>query len=377
VTERSSDIEFDFFEEPETQEATPRTRPSRGGPRRPVRPPTGFTPLLRLAGLIAFAIVIVVLLVLWIGSCRSESKRELYRDYMADMNRVADDSAQIGARFNQLLTTPGIRQADLQEELRGLAERQEQGLTDASDIDAPGVLREEHRDALEALAFRRSGLSRLQDAFGQLAGSQNATAAGQLLAAQTQRLLASDVIWDDLFREPSVEELRRRDVTDVQVPDSNFLRNQDIATARLMADIFRRISGAARGGTPAGRHGHGLVSVKALPGGKVLSTEADENVITATADLAFEVTIENSGEFQEVGVRVRLVIQQSPQPIERTTTVDLIPAGERKTVVFRNLAQVQITQRIPLRVEVERVPGETNLANNSATYQVLFTLTPP
>ena len=98
---------------------------------------------------------------------------------------------------------------------------------------------------------------------------------------------------------------------------------------------------------------------------------------TATADLAFEVTIENSGEFQEVGVRVRLTIQQSPQPIERTAVVDLIPAGERQTVVFRNLAQVQITQRIPLRVEVERVPGETNLANNSATYQVLFTLTPP
>jgi hypothetical protein len=377
VTERSSDIEFDFFEEPETQEATPRTRPTRPGPKRPVRPPTGFTPLLRLAGLIAFAIVIVVLLVLWIGSCRSESKRELYRDYMAEMNRVAADSAQIGARFNQLLTTPGVRQADLQEELRGLAQRQEQGLTRATDIDPPGVLREEHRDALEALAFRRSGLSRLQDAFGQTAGSQNATAAGQLLAAQTQRLLASDVIWDDLFREPSVEELRRRDVTDVQVPDSNFLRNQDIATARLMADIFRRISGAARGGTPTGRHGNGLVSTRVQPGGKVLDAEADENVITATADLAFEVTIENSGEFQEVGVRVRLTIQQSPQPIERTATVDLIPAGERATVVFRNLAQVQITQRIPLRVEVERVPGETNLANNSATYQVLFTLTPP
>ena len=377
MTERSSDIEFDFFEEPETQEATPRTRPSRGRPRPPVRPPTGFTPLLRLAGLIAFAIVIVVLLVLWIGSCRSESKEQLYGDYMAEMSRVAADSTDIGVRFNRLLTTPGIRQADLQEELRGLAQRQEQGLTRASEIDPPGVLREEHRDALEALAFRRSGLSRLQDALGQAAGSENATEVGRDLAAQTQRLLASDVIWLDLFHEPSVAELRRRGVTDVEVPESRFLRNQEIATASLMADIFRRISGAARGGTPTGRHGHGLVSVRALPSGKALETDAEENVITATADLGFEVTIENSGEFQEVGVRVRLVIQQSPQPIERTTTVDLIPAGERATVRFRNLAQVQITQRIPLRVEVERVPGETNLANNSATYQVLFTLTPP
>ena len=57
MTERDTDIEFDFFDEPETEEAAERTRaprrPPPGGPRRPIRPPAGFIPMLRLAGLIA------------------------------------------------------------------------------------------------------------------------------------------------------------------------------------------------------------------------------------------------------------------------------------------------------------------------------------
>ena len=79
MTERGDDFEFDFFEdEPETQDAaeTQRVRmPRVGGPGRSTRPPTGLTPLLRLAGLIAFGILIVVLLVVWVSSCQGQGKR--------------------------------------------------------------------------------------------------------------------------------------------------------------------------------------------------------------------------------------------------------------------------------------------------------------
>jgi CARDB len=378
VTERSSDIEFDFFEEPETQEATARPRPSRGGPRRPARPPTGFTPLLRLAGLIAFAIAILVFLVFWISKCQADSKKETYGEYIQKIGAVGTGSADVGRDFHALLTTPGLRQADLDEELTGLAERQEQLYSEAAtNITPPGELREAHRAAVQALAFRLSGLRRLQDAFTQTASLQNANQAGERLAQQTRRLLASDVIWDDLFREGAESKLREQEITGVDVRDSNFLTETDLVTARGMAPIWQRIRGAATGGTPTGRHGNGIVSVRALPSAKVLDPNADENEIVASADLAFEVTMENSGEHQEVGVAVKLTIQQSPQPIVRTKTVASINPGERKTVIFRDLGQlVQFTQRIPLKVEVARVAGETNVTNNVETYQVLFTLTP-
>ena len=98
----------------------------------------------------------------------------------------------------------------------------------------------------------------------------------------------------------------------------------------------------------------------------------------ATSDLAFEVTLENQGDSQEVQVQVVLRVQQNPRPIVRRATIDLINPGERKTVTFRQLGQiVQFVQKTPVRVEIRPVKGEQFLGNNVATYSVIFSLPPP
>ena len=96
------DIEFDFFDEPETVEGTQRRRlprlemPGGGGrgggerpPRPPMRTPTGFVPLARLVGLIAIAIVVVVALVFWVDSCQGKSKHDEYAAYVQKVNAIA------------------------------------------------------------------------------------------------------------------------------------------------------------------------------------------------------------------------------------------------------------------------------------------------
>ena len=120
MTERDTDIEFDFFDEPQTEEAPAREprvlrRPAGGdgGPRRPMRPAPGLTPLLRLVGFIAFAILVVVLLVLWVQSCQESAKAESYREYVQAIGAVGNDSVTVGRELNDLLTTPGLTQADL------------------------------------------------------------------------------------------------------------------------------------------------------------------------------------------------------------------------------------------------------------------------
>src|SRR5437762_12875792 len=121
MSDFGDDIEFDFFDEPETREDAQGQRAQRrtggGPPRRPLRPPAGFTPLLRLAGLIAFAILIIVLLVLWVQSCQGASKRNAYRHYMEKVTAIAQNSEQTGKEFNDLLTTPGLKEADLEAKL--------------------------------------------------------------------------------------------------------------------------------------------------------------------------------------------------------------------------------------------------------------------
>ena len=122
MSDRESDFEFDFFEEPETRETAGRDRTLRrplGGrgpraPRGPIRPRAGFTPLLRLLGLIAFAILIVVLLLVWAQSCQENKKRDAYESYMSDVSAVARDSDRVGRELSDVLTTPGIKPAELQ-----------------------------------------------------------------------------------------------------------------------------------------------------------------------------------------------------------------------------------------------------------------------
>ncbi len=386
MSDREPDIEFDFFEEPETQEVSGRSdrtlrRPlGRGGrgprpPRGPVRPRTGFTPLLRLLGLIAFAILIVVLLLLWAQSCQEDQKRDAYGDYMSDMTTVARDSERIGRELSDTLTTPGIKPADLQKQLNGLVQQQEIGTTRAQGFDPPGPLHDAHESAIEALEFRVDGLAGLAAAFQRTQGSKDAAAAGALLAAEAERLVASDVIWDDRFKDVSVAVLQQEDVTGVNVPDSNFVQTPDLASTRSMVPIWERINGSAASGsgTTTGLHGTNIESVKVIPGGQVLSAST-ENTVEASTDLAFAVAVLNSGDSQEVKIEVTLTIQQSPTPIVKKQTIEIINPDETKTVVFRDFPSVDFGERRIMRVDVDPVPGETNTGNNSAEYPVIFSL---
>jgi hypothetical protein len=388
MSEREPDFEFDFFDEPETQEAPSRERTLRrplrgrgdgngGGPRRPVRPAGGLTPLLRLVGLIAFAILIVVLLVLWAQSCQQDRRQDAYRDYVTQAGVVGQESQRIGRRLSDVLTTPEITPADLQTQLNGLASQQRSATNRARNLDPPGPLRRAHESLLESLVFREQGLDGLAKAFLRTAESKDANAAGTELAAQAQRLVASDVIWDDLFKDPTVAELRAQDVTGVVVPDSNFVQTPDLASQRSMVPIWQRVTGTPATGTggeqTTGPHGTGIEAVRAQPSGRQLSASA-ENTVVASTDLAFDVDVKNSGAHQEVKVEVTLRIQQAPNAIEKKQTIDLINPDETKTVTFRDFPSLDFGEPRTLRVDVAPVPQEANTANNSAEYKVTFSV---
>jgi hypothetical protein len=368
------DIEFDFFEESDTRE-TPEERPRRG-PRPPVRPPTGLTPLLRLIGLISFAILIVLLLVLWVNGCREDKKKDAYRHYVEKVADYGQQSQRLGRNLNQLLTTRGTKESDVESELSGLARQQDQIASAARGLNPPGRLRDEDAHMLDSLDLRTNGLRGMTDAFQSTASSKNANAAGAELAVQMQRLIASDVIWADLFKEPTKSELQRLGVTGVNVPDSIFLSNTDIATTASMKSLWQRIHGTAAGGGGSNNcspRGTGLVSTKALPSGNELSTSS-LNTIPLSTDLVFQVAVKNSGCAQEVGLRVTLTIQQSPKPIKSRKTIPLIDPGNEETVSFSGLGLPPLDQKTSLTVEVDPVPGETNTTNNSANYQVQFSV---
>jgi hypothetical protein len=378
---RDDDIEFDFFDdEPTTTEAQPTTQrrrlPRRGGTGsgqgRTLRPPQGITPLLRLLGLVVFLIALVLILILVIQSCAASSKQDAYASYMDDVDQIASQSTANGRKVVDALTTPGVKVADLESTLNGIAEAENQNVRAAQDLSPPGKLRDDNRHVVEALQLRVSGIEGLAASFRQTAGSTNTNDAS-LLATQAERFIASDVVWDDLFKDPAVRQLQEDGVSGVRVPDSNYVTNRDLLNEESMSNVLKRLRGASTGGTPTGLHGTNIVSVRAMPGNQTLQQGAD-NTVTATTDLAFAVTIEDSGDSQEVQIKITLTIDKTGNPIVKTKTIDLINPGEQKTATFTDLGQVPFATKTTLKVDVQPVPGEKNTSNNSATYPVIFSL---
>lgn len=296
-----------------------------------------------------------------------------YSDYMESVGAVAADSEKIGRDLNGLITTPGIRLPDLQAQLEGLRQQQTQTVSAAEQLEPPGPLRGQHESLIEALQFRVSGLNGLTQAFGEIEQANEARTVGVLLAEQSNRLLASDVVYDDLFRVGSQSVLQQEAITGVAVPDSNFLQrsNADLVTAESWTRVVQRLTQSPSAG---GLHGNQIVAVRVQPGRQTLSP-AEENTVVASENLAFQVLVKNSGDNQETQVPVTLTIQLSPQPVRKEQMIDLIDAGETKVVTFRDInISGSFATPVTLKVSVEPVAGEANRSNNSSQYDVIFTL---
>jgi hypothetical protein len=382
VSTRDEDIlDFDFFDEAEPpswdEPDEGRPGPPRGrGPRPPRRrlhAPGNLTPLLRLVALIGLAILVVVLLAVWVEGCASDRKRDRYSTYMTDIGTIGNNSARLGEQLSTTLTTVGLKQEELDAKLGGLVQTAETQMQRAEDLDVPGPLHDANEGAVEALELRVVGLTGLRTAFQDSADATDAAEVGQQLAAQMKRLEASDVVWADLFRAPAIAQLDDEGIEGVQVPASEFVATDDLVAASALAAVWQRIQGASTGGTPTGLHGNQIAYVKALPAGTLLSSET-ETTIKVSTQLAFEVGVEDSGDSQEVRVKVTLTIPKQPEPIVQTKTIPIIDPGETKAVTFQIGALVPFGEQIALKVDVDPVPGETNTGNNSDEYPVIFTL---
>ncbi len=380
-------LDFDFVDD-ETREIAPPSRSGGrppgggpqggggGGPRRPqFRTAHGITPLLRLAGLVALAILVIVLLAVWVQGCAGTDEQTAYGDYLASVGEVGNDSAKIGADLATLLTTPGLTQTELETKLGGYVQRQQLDVERARDLSPPGPLTPANAHAVEALQLRVSGLQGLLDTFRATKDTDDQAAAGEQLAAWGGRLEASDVIWKDLFQGTAQTTMAAEGVQGLTAPASVFVENPDLYTARSMSSIWQRVHGASTGGTPSGLHGSALAYTKVLPQGVQLSTTT-ETKITTSVDTAFEVGVTNSGEFQEVGVKVKLTIPRQPSPIVKTGTVDVIDPGETKTVTFSDFPDFPYQENATVQVSIEPVSGETKTDNNTAEYPVIFQIAP-
>jgi hypothetical protein len=374
--------ELEFFDEPETLEAPsgPRRRirpPRPGGPRRPSPPPPGAVALARLAGLVALAIAVVVGLVFWVGSCQGKSKHDEYSSYMTDMRAIAQDSAEPGVALPTVLGAQKLTLASLQSKLEQWSRQEQQDYDDALRLRPPGPLQTAHQAALATFQLRAIGLTGLANTLSQ-AGSKSATEVGDALAGQAQVLTSSDIVWANLFHLPATQTLKNAGVRGVIAPPSQIVSNPEVVSANSFSLVLGRLKSTTTGGKVTGLHGSELVSTEAVAGSSVkqLSTSAPTTVDVG-ANLAFKVTFTDAGNFQETQVPVTLTVSVfGKNVLTKNQTVKSIAPRQTTSVSFGNLdlPTSAFGANARIKVEIGKVPGEKNLANNTASYSVFFSL---
>ncbi|MGH3012377.1 MAG: CARDB domain-containing protein [Gaiellaceae bacterium] len=372
-SEPQTGIDFDFFDEAATSESDTRKKDGPPGkrPKLPKRPPTppGGPQLYRLGLLIAGAILLAVILILVVNNCRGDQKQSAYEGYMEDVGAVASESAEIGNQVNNRLTTPGIRLEALRTDVEGLQEQQEQILRRTQDLSPPGPLVEQQEALVETMQFRVNGLAGLGRGLQLVAQTDDPQESGRNLANQAQRLVASDIVYADAFRAASQSVLDQQGVTNVAIPASVFVQNPEFGSPSFWTQTVRRLT---QGPEAGGVRGNGIVAVRVQPGGQEL-VRGEDNTVEQSADLAFEVLVENSGESQETQVQVTLIVRQDPQ-IRQEQSIDVINPGETKTVTFTDFEALEFSAQTTLQVQVEPVEGEANTNNNTVEYPIIFTL---
>jgi hypothetical protein len=375
---------LEFFEEPETVESPGRPRrrmrpQRRGGPRRPP-PPPGAVALARLAGLVALAIVVVVGLVFWVGSCQGKSKHDEYKSYMDKVRPIAQSSAATGtAALAKELSDPKLKLVDLHSKLEQWSRQQQEDYDEALRLVPPAPLQSAHQEVLATLQLRAIAFTALADTLAET-GSKSPSQVADLLAKKSELLSASDLVWAELFRLPATQAMSRAGVVGVIAPPSQLVLNPLVISAHSFREVYASLKATTPSGKVTGLHGSELVGTEAVAGDstKALSSSSPTTVDVA-ANLTFKVSFKNGGNFEEFKVPVTLTVTvfgKEVLPKPKKTIVQSIQKGETTTVDFGNISlpTTAFGAQATVHVEVGKVPGETKLDNNRASYPVFFSV---
>jgi hypothetical protein len=370
---------FDEGDEPRTTRQRPTRQRQGRAPRRPrgsAAAPDRQTLLIRqgVAGLVA--LLVIVLLVVGVNSCRDSARDNALRDYNREVGTIASESDELGQQLFSTLTQQSTQPVDQQTQVNQLRVRAQQQAERARNMDVPGDMEDAQRNLLLALDLRADAVAKIASRIVAARGDQEgaAEAATDQITGEMQAFLASDVVYAQRVVPFINEALADADIGGQRIVGGRFM---DDLSWLDPATVASRLGASAGGGrtnqqVAPGRHGHGLTGVAV--GDTTLQPQPATNRIPATNDVAFTVRFTNQGENEETNVRVRVRVRpQTGRAITVTRPVDQTnPGAEAEVTVPLGQAPPTGTSST-VEVQVLRVPGEENVENNAQEYTVIFT----
>jgi hypothetical protein len=340
------------------ESAAPRPAQRRRPPRRPERQQI----VLRWALALGAGLVVLILIVLGIKGCLDARAQSQLSDYARKVAEVVQETEQTSKRFFAKLEEPGNASVtEFVNEVEADRSAMDAIRSRVEGLGAPGDMSRPQQNLELTYELRASAMDAIAEKMPTALGDAGAEKAMAEIAKQMQKLLASDIVYENVVRPEVDGVLANNGISGDDLPKSTVLPDEKWLEESTVSEALGAISGNSGSATP-GVHGTELAGV--IVNGTELA-EGAPATISAEEGVELEVQVTNQGESTENGVTVAVTVEGNPIKGE----IDELPVGETGT------ASIPLTPtpsgEVTLEVEVEAVPGEHLTENNEATYTLI------
>jgi hypothetical protein len=351
------------------------TRRSGGGPRRP-----GADPAVERRRWVAggVLVVVVILVILLISSCQARNTKNSLQDYNNSVFSLINKSDATGKQVFSILSSGKGGATIAQNLVSGPLADARTELSQAKGLSVPGQMSAAQDHVLLAMQMRADGVQTIANNIAQVSSSGSATTqALNAIATGTARFYSSDVIYK-AYAAPEIAGALHGDniavggASNTQINAGQFLtqlgwlQTSFIAT-KLGTSVSSGSTGSSAGvnSTQAGLHGDALVSTAV--GSNTLSTTGTNTVAGSPAP-TFTLSVMNGGTFNQYGISCTVTV--SGGPTGKGTLSETTPGATSTCNVTLGATVPAGTYQVT--VTIGKVPLETNLTNNTATYSIEF-----
>jgi hypothetical protein len=308
-------------------------------------------------------LVLLILIVLGVKGCLDARANRELSDYARNVAQIVEETQQTSKSFFERLEDPGSASVtDFVDQVNADRSAVDTYAARIDDLSAPGDMSSAQSNLELSYQLRASAMDEIAEKMSTALGDAGAEKAMAGIAKQMQKLLASDVIYEQVVRPEVDSVLAANGISDSDLPESTFLADEKWLEESSVSDALSAVSGGSSTNV-SGVHGTEISGVT------VNETELIEGAPTTIAGaegVVVEVGVRNPLESTENGINVAVTYEGNTVKGE----IDELPAGETGAAVIPLTPTP--SGEVTIEIEVEAVPGEEVLENNEATYSLLI-----
>jgi hypothetical protein len=317
-------------------------------------------------------LVVILLIALGVHGCEQSATDSALQNYTNQVSSVIAQSTTTGHDlFNVLSTAAGKSSTAVNDNINQALAQARSQLHTTENLSAPGQVSAANAKLVWAMQMRVDGITNISTEIQPALGTSNAAGAVNSIAAETARFYGSDVLYKD-YVVPEVYAALHSAGTKFSgldagqfVPNVNWLLPTYIATV-LHVSLPSSASPAAASKSCPSICGDELNSVSVA--GITLQT-GSTNAITAKPAPTFTLNFTDSGKATETDVGCEVTVTGTS--VKGRVVVPQVTAGQTTTCQVK-LNSVPPTGTYSVVARIDKVAGETKLANNVQTFPVTF-----